>query len=234
MRIFYLTVCLLFTISVVQTYSQTNNLNDFSFCAYHKIKKETLTREETTKFLEKYHSKEYLKVKSDEFMCRTYVDKMHRIFSNTIDTLNIHNQFSFTTTLGIGEYDLEKKGYPLKINNYIITNSIDKYGYVCSPENRNDYSFLPIPLDKALILLKQIETNHRYDNISLSARSQDLFDRRPIEGVIKIKLSENVNYKEYTKYSTTHQEYYISCAITDVYLLDKGIDKMYIKPIIEE
>lgn len=233
MRIFYLTVYLLFVISFAQIYSANNTLNDFSFCAYHKIKKDTLTREETKKFLEKYHSEEYLKVKTDEFKCRTYVNKMYGIFSNTIDTINIHNQFTFNAYLSIGYYDLEKEGYPLRIHNYIDKNNIDKFGYVCTLENKNNYSFLPIAFNKAQALLKQIETNHRYDNVSLST-GRDIFDRRPVNGVIKIKLSENVNYKEYAKYTTTHQEYYISCTIVDLYLLDEGIDKMYIKPIEEE
>jgi len=234
MRIFYITVYILFIISFAQIHSQNNALNDFSFCAYHKIKKETLTREETKKFLKKYHPEQYLEVKSDEFRCKTYVDKMYGIFSNTIDTLNINNQFSFSTTLWIGEYDLERKGYPLRINSFINTNSIDKYCYVCSPDNRTNYPFLPITLDKALVLLKQIETNHRYDNISLGSKVYDIFDKRPINGIIKIRLSENANYKEYTKFSIIHQEYYIPCTIVDVYLLDNGIDKVYIKPISEE
>lgn len=231
MKFFYLTVYLLFIISVTQIHSQNSTLNDFSFCAYHKITKCALTREETKKFLGKYHSEEYLKVKSDEFKCRTYINKMYDVFSNTIDTINIHNQFTFNAYLAIGDYDLEKGGYLLRIHNYINTSSIDKFGYVCTLENKNDYSFLPIPLNNAQALLKQIQTNHRYDYIPLGGRGYDIFDKRPVNGIVKIKLSENVNYKEYVKYSIAHQEYYISCTIVDLYLLDEGINKIYIKPI---
>jgi len=82
----------------------------------------------------------------DESKCRTYINKMYEIFSITIDTLNIHDWFSFNTCLGIGDYDLERQGYPFKINNYINTNTIDKFGYLCTQENKNNYSFLPIVL----------------------------------------------------------------------------------------
>jgi hypothetical protein len=227
----YFVLYFLCIIPLLQLYSQNISLNDFAYCAYNKINKINkinLTNEEISNYLSHEYEYGYNQSKTDEFKHRAYINEMSNKFRQIIDTINTNNTFTFKIKVGIGDYDFEKKSFPLRIDKYINKRDLFSWGFVYMPINLEEYSLLPIDSEKAQILIKQIELNNKPQYYSVGMRYWTTFDKRQVIGIVKFRLTGETDSKEYDIFTTV---YGVACKIEELYLIDKGIAKISIHPV---
>jgi len=224
----YFVLYFLCFIPLPQLYSQNISLDDLAYCAYHKINKVSLTDEEVSKYLSYKYNSEYNHSNTDEFKHQVYIKEMSNKFKQIIDSLNTNNVFTFNIKVGIGDYDFEKKNFPIRIDKYINERDLSSWGFLYMPINLDDYSLFPIDSDKAQILIKQIELNNKPHYYSVGMRYWTTFEKRQVNGIVKFRLTGETDSKEYNIFTTI---YGVACNIEELYLIDKGISKISIHPI---
>ena len=200
----------LLNLTSILIYAQQQITNDIFFFAYYKSHNIQLASKETSEFLQRYYYEEFNKNAKDEFARKLYVDKKTIQMQKAIDTLSFTKTYKYKNTFTFGEYDFEKKGFPLIFDNNFTNGYINPdegysvYEFYGQLNNIKDFMFLPMEPEKAQKLVNQLKVNGMYGKeIKLNfifnlTGKVDFYDEGIISAISECKLLElNINIKNF-------------------------------------